>query len=678
MCLDIKQKIKFLTEKLNKANYEYYQLNKTTLTDQKYDSLLKELIILENKYPHYKFKNSPTLKVGGFVNYKFKKILHEEPMLSLDNVFDEKGLKDFYKRISKKIVNNFEFITELKIDGVAISLKYEKGILIYATTRGNGTEGELITDNIKTIKDIPLKLNQPIDLLVRGEIFFDKNNFEKLNNLQKINKKILFSNARNAASGTLRQLDSKIVSQRNLSSFFYSIVKPPFFIKTQEEVLIFLKKMGFNVNQNYYVTKNFDDLIEKIYKFEQLLNQLPYNVDGVVIKVNELQFYPLLGCTSKFPRWSVAYKFHSDTNETIIKKIFFQVGRTGAITPIGELSPVVISGSLISKVSLHNYSYIEKKDIRENDFVLIHKTGSVIPEIISIIKEKRTNQKIFKMIKNCPSCDSLLIKKDDYNVDYFCFNDECQEQKIKKIIHFASKEALDINFLGEKNLILLFQKGFVKKISDLYKLKDFFPQIKKLHNFGNKKINNILISIENSKYKSFEKILFGLGIENVGIKVSKLLVEKFKNIDNIITSSIQEILEIPSLGHKIATSVYKYFKNEKNLQEINLLKKYNINFSSQENNQKEYFAYNNVFYKKKIVITGVFVNYSRKEIINILEKHNAYIVKSVSSKTDYLIYGKNFGSKFQKAVDLSIPILNEKEFFNILDINNFSKKVEKN
>ncbi|MBP3059211.1 NAD-dependent DNA ligase LigA [Texas Phoenix palm phytoplasma] len=665
MSLDIKKKIKFLTEKLNEANYEYYHLNQTSLTDEKYDSLLRELIILEKKYPQYKLQNSPTSKIGGFISYKFKKIFHEKPMLSLDNVFDKKELKEFFKRISKKIVN-FKFITELKIDGVAISLKYEKGILVYAATRGNGIEGELITDNIKTIKDIPLKLNQPIDLLVRGEIFFDHENFEKLNNFQKNNKKNLFSNARNAASGTLRQLDSKIVSKRNLSSFFYSIVEPPLFIRTQEEVLIFLNKMGFNVNNNYYVVNNFDDLIFTIDKYKQLLKELPYNVDGVVIKVNELKFYPVLGSTSKFPRWSVAYKFNSDISETIIKKIFFQVGRTGSITPIGHLVPVIVSGSLISKVSLHNYSYIEKKDIRENDFVLIHKSGSVIPEIISVIKEKRTNQKRFEMITNCPSCNSFLIKKDDYNVDYFCCNDECEEKKIKKIIHFASKEALDIDFLGEKNLIFLFKKGFVRKISDLYKLKEFVSQIEKLHNFGNKKINNIIISIENSKYKSFDRILFGLGIENIGIKIAKLLVTKFKNIDNIISSSIREILEIPSVGDKIATSIYEYFKNTKNLQEINLLKKYNINFSSKEN-KKDHFIYNNFFYKKKIVLTGVFSNYSRKEVIKILEKNNAYILKSVSSKIDYLIYGKNFGSNFQKAVDLSIPILNEKEFFTILD-----------
>ncbi|QTX02654.1 DNA ligase (NAD(+)) [Candidatus Phytoplasma luffae] len=663
MSLYIKKKIEYLTEKLNKANYEYYHLNISKLSDNQYDASLKELFLLEKQYPNYKLPYSPTLKVGGVISSKFDKAKHKIPMLSLDNVFNFKELKEFCDRLFKKNIP-FNFITEFKIDGVAISLKYKDGILFQALTRGDGMVGEIITENVKTIKNIPLKLNKKIDLEVRGEIFFDHDSFEKLNQNNKKENKILFSNPRNAASGTLRQLNSSIVAKRNLSSFIYSIVNTPSFIKTQKQVLIFLKEMGFSVNNYNDTVNSFEELKNKIIKYENIKNNLPYNVDGVVVKVNQLNLYPLIGYTTKFPKWSVAYKFNSLKSETIVKKITFQIGKTGAITPIAHLEPVIIDGSLISKVSLHNYDYIKTKDIRINDFVLIHKSGSIIPQILEVIKEKRTNQIPFQMITNCPSCENKLQQKKN-KTNYFCFNPSCEEKKINKIIHFVSNEAMDIKNLGEKTLITLFKENLIQNISDLYSLKDKYNQLKKLPNFENKKILKIFESIEKSKTQSLNKILFGLGIGEVGVKVAKLLQNQFNNIDNLQKTTLKQLLEIKEIGPEIAHNIYQYFQNKKNIEEINLLKKGGVLFNNHSSNEKEVKP--NIFKNKKIVLTGVFQNYSRKDIEIILEKKGAFILDNISSKIDYLIKGEKAGSKLDKALFLKIQIIDEPKLKNIIE-----------
>jgi DNA ligase (NAD+) len=654
---EIINKIKFLTDVINKANYDYYNLNISELTDQQYDASLQELISLEKKYPEYRLKYSPTFKIGGVVNSKFKKIVHEVPMLSLENVFDIEELKLFYNRICKK-TSHFNFITELKIDGVAINLKYEKGILIQATTRGNGQVGESVIDNIKTIKNIPLKLNKDIDLEVRGEIFFKHDNFQKLNNLQIKNNKKTFSNPRNAASGTIRLFNSDIVSQRILSSFFYHIVKPPEFIKTQKEILNFLNEMGFSVNPYHYVVDSFEDLIFQINKYKKIKDNLNYDTDGVVIKINQLSLYSLIGYTSKFPKWAIAYKFNSSQSETIVKKISFQVGRTGSITPVAELLPVMVGGSVISNVSLHNYNYIKKKDIRIGDTVLIHKSGSIIPEIIEVIKSKRTNKFSFEMITRCPFCKSELEKKTN-EVDYFCLNDYCEEKQIKKIIHFVSREAMNVNILGKKTLILFFKKGFIKKISDLYSLKKFYSELKELPCFKTKKVNNILNALENSKSQPFKRVLFGLGIKHIGIKAAKILSQKYTNIFALKEAKKKDLLEIPEVGIKIVTSLEEYFKNSKNWEEINILLKHNIKFKIEEKNKIT--AKDNFFKDKKIVLTGSLIGYSRKEITILLKEKGALIFNSVSKNVDYLICGKDSGSKLKKAVILDIKIINEEE-----------------
>ncbi len=657
MKTEIVNKIKFLTDLINKANYDYYNLNTSEITNQQYDASLQELIALEKKYPEYRLNYSPTFKIGGVVNSKFKKIVHEVPMLSLENVFDLKELKDFYHRVLKK-TSRIQFITELKIDGVAINLKYEKGILVQATTRGNGQVGEAVIDNIKTIKNIPLKLQKDIDLEVRGEIFFKHDDFEKLNTLQVKNNKPPFSNPRNAASGTIRLLNSDTVSQRILSSFIYHILKPPTFIKTQKEVLDFLKAMGFSVNPYHYVADSFEALIPHINRYEKIKDTLPYDTDGVVIKVNQLELHPFIGYTSKFPKWAIAYKFNSSQGETVVKKITFQVGRTGSVTPVAELLPVMVSGSVISNVSLHNYDYIRKKDIRIGDTVLIHKSGSIIPEIIEVIQDKRTDQTPFKMITHCPFCQTRLDKKAD-EVDYFCLNEFCEEKQIKKIIHFVSREAMDVNVLGEKTLILFFQKGFVKKISDLYSLKSFRSQLEDLPGFKSKKVNNILNALETSKSQPFERVLFALGIKHIGIKVAKILAQKYHNIYALKEATQEDLLAIPEVGAKIVESLGDYFKKHQNWEEINLLMQHNLQFQKDEQNKTT--VQDNFFKGKKIVLTGSLNHYSRKEASLLLEEKGALIVNSVSKNIDYLICGQDSGSKLTKARALGIKIIEEEE-----------------
>ncbi|WP_344676825.1 NAD-dependent DNA ligase LigA [Candidatus Phytoplasma melaleucae] len=664
MTFHIAKQIKFLTDTLTQANYEYYNLSDPSLTNQQYDALLQELIILEEKYPQYKLSYSPTFKIGGNLNSNFQKAEHYSPMLSLENVFDITKLQKFYDRILKKF-HNCNFVTELKIDGVAISIKYKKGVLAQALTRGNGIKGELITDNIKTIKNIPLKIKKPIDLEVRGEIFFDHHNFEKLNKEQIQKHQNTFANPRNAASGTIRLLDSNIVAKRRLSSFFYTIINPPIEIQTQEEVLMFLKNMGFSVNPHFYVIDTFAHIVEKIKFYETFRLNLNYDSDGIVIKVNQLSLYPFIGYTTTFPKYAIAYKFNSTESETIIKNFSFQIGRTGLVIPIAELVPVIISGSIISRVTLHNYDYIKTNDIRINDRVLIHKSGSIIPQIIKVIKEKRPGISLpFQMITNCPFCCYKLNKELD-EVNYFCSNNECKEKKIKKIIHFVSKEAMDINILGEKTISLLSQKGFLNKISDLYCLNEFKNELEKLSFFGVKKVNKILIAIEKSKKNPLDKILFGLGIPHVGRKIAEILANKFKSIFQLQQASINELIKIPEIGIKIAKSIQHYFKDTQNIEEIKILQQHKLNF---EMNNNKITKSSNFFYQKRIAITGVLERYSREQIFTILKELGAFITNYLSHKTDYLICGTKSGSKINKAIDLKVKIISEKEFYRLLSL----------
>ncbi|MDV3166273.1 MAG: NAD-dependent DNA ligase LigA ['Waltheria sp.' little leaf phytoplasma] len=662
--LDIIKKIKQLTKKINQANYEYFNLNQSSLSDQKYDALLQELIYLEKNYPQYKLKNSPTDKIGSSLDdNEIPKITHSKPMLSLDNAFDITKVKKFYTKIMEKYPH-CNFITELKIDGIAINLKYEQGILMQATTRGNGLVGEVVTHNIKNIKDIPLKLLQPIDLEVRGEVFFSYENFKKLNEQNSQAQKKIFANPRNAASGTIRLLNSNIVASRNLSSFLYSIVKTSLIVKTQKEVLELLKKLGFSVNPHFHIINSWSDLINFIDYYIDLKTSLNYDVDGIVIKLNQLDLYPEIGYTNKFPKYALAYKFNSITGETLIKNILFYVGRTGIINPVADLVPIILDGSKISRVTLHNYNYIQNKDIRINDSVIIVKSGSIIPRIIKVITNKRVaSAKPFIMITKCPSCHSLL-KKENNGINYFCINSECNEKKIQKIIHFASKEAMDIHILGSQTLNILFKNKIIQKISDLYILKEKKPQLLKLPFFGIKKINNILEAIEKSKQKPFDRVLFGLGIKHVGNKIAQILTNKFYNIYNLKKATIEQLTQIKEIGQEIAHSIHNFFNDEKNIQEIIQLEKHKLNFSTQNiiNNVDD-----NFFKNKKIIITGTLSQYTRSQIIQNLSKLGALIVNNISKKTNYLICGANYSeTKLEKAKNLKITIIQELELYKLL------------
>ncbi|WP_334330954.1 NAD-dependent DNA ligase LigA [Candidatus Phytoplasma prunorum] len=652
---EIEKRIIFLIDKINKANYDYYTLNDSSLSDQQYDALIRELLYLESKYPEYNYKFSPTTKIGGPISSKFHKVFHEKSMLSLNNVFNIKELKLFYYRIAKEI-SNFTLLTELKIDGLAVSLKYKKGILEKAITRGDGYQGELITDNVKTIKQLPLKLKEPLDLEVRGEVYMSHASFNFLNEIRKTENKSLFANPRNAASGTLRQLDSKVVSKRNLSIFLYTIVNPPKFIITQKSILEFLIYLGFPVNNHYEYVSNLDQLIKKINYYEQIKNHLGYNTDGVVIKINELSFHDLIGYTAKAPKWAIAYKFKVFKTETLINNILFQIGRTGVITPIAEIVPTIVDGSLISKVNLHNFDYIKKKDIRINDFVLVHKSGGIIPEIIEVIKTKRKNQIPFEMITNCYCCNSKLIKQD---ANYFCLNSECEEKKIQSLSYFVSKPAMDINALGLQTLKTLFYQGFVNNISDLYYLNKYQKQIEKLHGFGKKKFNNIITSLEKSKNKCLSNFLIGLGIKNVGIQLAKILAKKFENIDNLQNASIESLLEINEIGIKSTKNIQDFFLNLENLKVIKKFKNSGLNlfYFKSKNNIK-----NNIFKNKKVIFTGILEKYSRNEAKKKVIELGGIIINSVTHKTNYLILGKNPGSKLLKAQKFNIKVLQEHEF----------------
>lgn len=655
-------RINELVEILNKANYEYYILDNPTLTDQEYDKYLRELINLEEKYPEYIREDSPTKRIGGSVANSFKKIVHSKPLMSLSNVFNEEEITLFDNRIKKEGINP-EYICEFKIDGLAISLSYKNGILFSAATRGDGVTGEDVTENIKTIKVIPLKLNKDIDIEVRGEVFMNKNTLNKLNEERKKNGESLFQNCRNAAAGSLRQLDPKIAAKRNLDNFIYHLPNPEEYgIKTHYESLEFMKSLGFKINGSFKLVKNVNEVLKFIKSANEKRNSLPYDIDGVVIKVNDLNMQKELGFTSKYPKWATAYKFPAEEAITKLRNIIFTVGRTGQITPNAVLDPVLVAGSTISRATLHNKEFIEEKDLMIGDDVVIYKAGDVIPAVLKSLKERRTGKEIpFKMIEECPMCKEKLSKKEG-NVDYFCLNDKCPKKNIESLIHFVSRNAMNIEGLGEKIIEDFFNFNIIKTFTDIYKLKEKKEELIELEGFGNKKVNNLLEAIEISKNNSLERLLFGLGIEGIGEKTAKVLSKKYKKVENIENATYEELVEIKDIGEILANNIVSYFNNESNLHLLKQLKICGINTDyigkEIENNSN--------FENKKFVITGSFDNLSRDEIKEIIESSGGYTSESVSKKTDVVIVGDNPGSKFDKAKELNIEIWNKEKLEEII------------
>ena len=660
--MGVLKRIEQLTKVINQANFDYHTLDNPTISDYEYDMFLKELIDLEEKYPQYKQPNSPTLKVGGLILDSFEKVNHQVPMMSLGNVFNVFELEQFYQRIVKELPN-FDLITELKIDGLAISVIYEKGNFKQALTRGDGQVGEDVSENVKTIKSLPLVLNQEVDVTVRGEIYLPRNNFIKLNEQRLANNLPLFANPRNAASGTIRQLDSKIVAKRNLDAFFYTLVNAEELgVINQYDSLKKLKELGFKVNPNYQMIKDFKSLVDKIVQYDKLRHDLNYATDGVVVKVNSFAHQDELGMTARHPKWAIAFKFSPEMAETILKEITFQVGRTGVITPVANFETVELSGSNVSRATLHNEGFILEKDIRQGDYVFIQKAGEIIPEVVSVNLDKRKDQPPFKMIDKCPDCGSILQKREE-DANHYCVNVDCPSRNINSIIHFASRNATNIDTLGERVVETLHNEGYLNNIVDIYKLKDHYDHLIELPGFGKKSIDKLLNAIEASKQTPFVKLFFGLGIKNVGSKVAQIIVDNLHDIDAIMAATFEQLTSIYEIGEVIASSVIDYFQEEKNVNTINFMKEAGFILSQEA---KEVLS-NHYFSNKTIVLTGKLANFSRDELTEKISMLGGKVTSSVSKKTDLLIAGEDAGSKLTKAQSLEIEIINEDKLLEILN-----------
>ncbi len=656
---EIKLRMDELVNIINEASIKYYVHDNPSITDQEYDDYYSELVKLEEKYPNLKRSDSPTLRVGGKVVDKFEKVTHETPMLSFDDIFNEDEIVLFDERI-KKTCPNAIYTLEPKMDGLSGSLLYENGVLKRAATRGDGIIGENITHNVETIKSVPLKLNKKLDIEVRGEIYMSKASFEKCNKEREEKGDNLFANPRNAAAGSVRQLDSKIAAKRNLDFMAYFIPNPDKYgIKTQSEALEFLKELGFKTNYKLNgLAKDVNDIINYIDDLGSKRPNLPFEIDGVVLKVNSLEDEAKLGFTERVPRWGIAYKFPAEEVLTTLKEIKFTVGRTGKITPNALFSPVHVAGSVISKATLHNEDYCLDKDVRIGDVISIRKAGDVIPEVVEVKKERRTGKEIpFKMIENCPMCESKLVKED---ANYFCKNDLCPARKMEGLIHFASRNTMNIDGLGERIIEDFYNMGFIKSISDIYLLSNHKEDLIELEGFGEKSVNNLLISIENSKNNSLEKVIFALGIRHVGKKTAKILAKRYKNIDNIINANIDELTNVNDIGEIIAKSVRLYFDDPINLKLIENLKNMGLNFEYKNDSSDDTLS------GMTFVLTGTLEKYKREELTKILEDKGAKVTNSVTKKTTGVIVGDKPGSKYDKALKLGVKIYKEEDVLNII------------
>ncbi len=654
----IENRIKELVEILNQASYEYYTLDSPTITDQEYDDYYHELEKLEQQYPNLILDNSPTKRVGGKIIESFEKVVHSVPMMSLGDIFSEDEVREFDERI-KKTIPNPTYVCELKIDGLSVSLIYENGKLVRGSTRGDGVTGENITHNVETIKSIPLLIDYTDNLEVRGEIYMPKKSFNQLNLERKQNNEKLFANPRNAAAGSVRQLDSKIAAKRNLSTFIYHLPNPEQYNLTKHsDTLNFMKKLGFIVNPNIKIAKNIDEVIDYINEWTIKRDGLPYEIDGIVIKVNNIADQVKLGFTSRTPKWAIAYKFPAIEVLTKLNNIEFCVGRTGKITPRADLNPVHLAGSIISSVTLHNEDYIKDKEIMINDTIVIHKAGDVIPEVVRVVKERRDGTQIeFKMITNCPICGSKLVRKET-EAAYYCENPLCDARKIEGLIHFVSRDAMNIDGFGERIIEDFYNIGYLKNVVDFYELKNHKQELMELEGFGSKSINNLLDSIEKSKENSLERLLFALGIRHVGKKTAKIIAQKYQTIDNLIDATYEELKEIVDIGDIIAASVFEYMSDEKNLELINNLKEHGLNTKYLGAEIK----INDNFVDKTFVLTGTLVNYSRDEASDLIISCGGKVTNSVTKKTDVVLVGDNPGSKYNKAQELGITIWNEEDF----------------
>jgi DNA ligase (NAD+) len=665
----IEKKIEALREQIREHDYKYYVLAQPTISDEEYDKLLNQLEKLESEHPELIKPDSPTQRVASDLTKEFKPVEHKIPMLSLSNTYSEDELYDFDRRVKEGLDINekIDYIVELKIDGASVSINYIDGILKTAATRGDGVTGEEITNNVRTIKSIPLKIKKDKsisyrlnDFEVRGEIFMNIADFEKLNKEREKNGEKIFANPRNSTAGTLKLQDAKIVARRPLNIFTYSLISPEDELKSQEENLSILKKLGFKVNEHFKKCKDIEEVIKVCSKFEKLRDELEYEIDGAVIKVNSIAQQNKLGSIAKAPRWAVAFKFKSKQASTIVKAITWQVGRTGAVTPVAELEPRLLAGSTISRATLHNFDEIERKDIRVGDTVVIEKGGDVIPKVVEVILgERPASSKKTRPPEKCPACGSRLFKPEG-EVAFYCENTECPDQIKGRLEHFASRGAMDIEGLGESLIDLFVERGFLKTYSDIYKLKDFKDDLVAIERLGEKSISNLLNSIEKSKEKPFDKVLFALGIRYVGSGAAKKLAAHFKLLDALMAANEEEISTVYEIGESISKSVKKFFDNDHNKKIIKELKKAGLKFSFTD--AETIFVGDNFFKSKTFVLTGTLSSFTREEAEEKITNFSGNIASSVSKKTDYVLAGEKAGSKLDKAKALGIKIIDEIEF----------------
>ena len=654
----MKERMNELIDIINEADYNYHTLDNPTITDQEYDKFLRELNEIEEEHPDWIREDSPTQHAGGKIIDSFEKVTHKIPMMSLSNVFSESEIASFDEKIRKENINP-KYMCELKIDGLSVSLLYEKGKLVRAATRGDGVTGEDITHNAKTIKTIPLKLKEEVDIEVRGEIFMNKKTLEELNEKRKKENQPLLQNCRNAAAGSIRQLDSKVAAERKLDTYIYHLPNPEDYgLKTHQEALDFMTRLGFKTNNNNRLVGTVEEIYEFIREKGALRQELPYDIDGVVIKVNNIDEQKKLGYTAKYPKWATAYKFPAQEVLTKLTDIIFTVGRTGQITPNAVLEPVIVAGSTISRATLHNEDYVMEKGLKIGDIVSIRKAGDVIPEVVEAKVERRTGtEKDFEMITTCPMCESTLMKKEG-QVDYYCMNPKCPARHIEGLIHFASRDAMNIDGLGERIIEDFYNFHFISNLADIYSLKQYEKDLVRLEGFGDKSVTNLLEAIENSKNNSLERLIFGLGIPHVGAKTAKVLAAKFETLDNLINATEEELTKIPDIGDIIAKSLISYFSDNHNRGIVEELKELGLNTTYLGQKVVE----NELFSGKSFVLTGTLTMYTRDEAKEKIESLGGKTVDSVSKKTSVVIVGDAPGSKYRKAQELGIEIWTEEQF----------------
>lgn len=666
MSENIQQKIEQLRKELHQHNESYYLLDTPTITDYEFDMLLEELQDLEAKHPEFYDENSPTMRVGGGITKVFPTIQHKFRMYSLDNSYDFDDLEDWEKRIIKTIDGPVEFVAELKYDGASISILYENGKLTQAVTRGDGFQGDEITPNVRTISDIPLKLKGdfPSQFFMRGEIYLTRKNFDKLNALREEEGLDPFMNPRNTASGSLKMQDSAEVRKRSLSSVLYQFISDEIPAETHWELLQKAQSWGFKTSQQAKLCRTLDEVKEFITFWDAERHNLPFEIDGIVLKVNSLQQQRQLGYTAKSPRWAMAYKFKAEKVETELQSVSYQVGRTGAITPVANLKPVLLAGTIVKRASLHNEDIIKKLDLHENDFVYVEKGGEIIPKIVGVNTDKRTDEsREIEYIKHCPECGTELVKIEDQAI-HFCPNElHCPPQVVGRMIHYVSRKALNIDNLGSETIEQLYREKLIENPADFYVLTK--EQLLPLERMAEKSAQNIITGIEKSKEIPFEKVLYGIGIKHVGETVAKKLVKNFPTIEELKAATVEELCQVEDIGAKIAVSIVEFFQNSENILMIERLKSYGVQLEKGESTNE---VLSNVLEGKTFLFTGKLSLFTREAAEEMVEKHGGKNISAVSKNLNYLVVGEKAGSKLKKAQDIgTITILDEQQFLDLIE-----------